>query len=512
MESVRKYSTNDAILKEIKNIYGIEKCEENINNYIEYVNLRKKENINIANFNILIRCRNEYAKIEKLIQAIIKLLQINNIASTYIYLKEKELKKSHKGNNKEIIIVDSDFIDISNNLIKGELEKYIQDNQNKIFIIADKTQKSKYNEDFKSKNIFWVFELEEASAKDKIRYINEVLQQNHIRINRNCSIFNVMPNNSYDKIQNDLLNLVVKCKSKNIKKITDKVLLENLKEKVYLKEISRRKSGVKELNNLEGLAEVKQQVYSIINYIKINKNRGNLPSLHMSFEGNPGCGKTSVARIIGKIFAEEKILSDKEKFVEIHARDLVAQYVGWTAKQTKEIVEQAEGGVLFIDETYSLISDRTSFEKEAIDSLIKLMEDKRDKICIILAGYTEEMQKLFDMNPGFRSRINFHIQFPDYTEEELYTIFKKMVKKENYKLSNNIKDIILEYFIKEKQREDFANGRSVRNLFERIKFEQANRVALDNTQDINLIKKCDIQNVIYELSRKQKQEKRRIGF
>ena len=321
-----------------------------------------------------------------------------------------------------------------------------------------------------------------------------------------------MPNNSYDKIQNDLLNLVVKCKSKNIKKITDKVLLENLKEKVYLKEISRRKSGVKELNNLEGLAEVKQQVYSIINYIKINKNRGNLPSLHMSFEGNPGCGKTSVARIIGKIFAEEKILSDKEKFVEIHARDLVAQYVGWTAKQTKEIVEQAEGGVLFIDETYSLISDRTSFEKEAIDSLIKLMEDKRDKICIILAGYTEEMQKLFDMNPGFRSRINFHIQFPDYTEEELYTIFKKMVKKENYKLSNNIKDIILEYFIKEKQREDFANGRSVRNLFERIKFEQANRVALDNTQDINLIKKCDIQNVIYELSRKQKQEKRRIGF
>ena len=269
MESVRKYSTNDAILKEIKNIYGIEKCEENINNYIEYVNLRKKENINIANFNILIRCRNEYAKIEKLIQAIIKLLQINNIASTYIYLKEKKIKKSHKGNNKEIIIVDSDLIDISSNLIKGELEKYIQDNQNKIFIIADKTQKSKYNEDFKSKNIFWVFELEEASAKDKIRYINEVLQQNHIKINRNCSIFNVMPNNSYDKIQNDLLNLIVKCKSKNINKITDKVLLENLKEKVYLKEISKRKSGIKELNNLEGLVEVKQQVYSIINYIKI---------------------------------------------------------------------------------------------------------------------------------------------------------------------------------------------------------------------------------------------------
>ena len=93
MESVRKYSTNDAILKEIKSIYGIEKCEENINNYVEYVNLRKKENINIANFNVLIRCRNEYAKIEELVQAIIKLLQINNIANTYAYLKEKELKK-----------------------------------------------------------------------------------------------------------------------------------------------------------------------------------------------------------------------------------------------------------------------------------------------------------------------------------------------------------------------------------------------------------------------------------
>ena len=340
------------------------------------------------------------------------------------------------------------------------------------------------------------FELEEASAKDKIRYINEVLQQNHIKINRNCSIFNVMPNNSYDKIQNDLLNLIVKCKSKNINKITDKVLLENLKEKVYLKEISKRKSGIKELNNLEGLVEVKQQVYSIINYIKINKDRGNLPSLHMSFEGKQGSGKTSVARVIGKIFA----------------RDLVGQFVGWTSKQTKEIVEDAEGGILFVDEAYSLYSERYSFEQEAIDTLIKLMEDKRDKICIILAGYTEEMQRLFNMNQGFKSRINFHIQFPDYTEEELYSIFKKMAKKENYKLSNNIKDIILEYFIKEKQREDFANGRSVRNLFERIKFEQANRVALDTTQDINLIKKCDIQNVIYELSRKQKQEKRRIGF
>ena len=150
-----------------------------------------------------------------------------------------------------------------------------------------------------------------------------------------------------------------------------------------------------------------------------------------------------------------KILSEKENFVEIHGRDLVAKYVGWTAQVTKDKIRQADGGVLFIDEAYSLNSDsRGSFEDEAIATLIKEMEDKRDKICIILAGYENEMNELIMKNPGFESRIPFKIHFPDYSEEELYEIFKKMAKKENYKITSNVKEVLLEYFYIEKKNEN----------------------------------------------------------
>ena len=138
------------------------------------------------------------------------------------------------------------------------------------------------------------------------------------------------------------------------------------------------------------------------------------------------------------------------------------------------------------------------------------MEDKRDKICIIMAGYKKEMKELLDRNPGFESRIQFKIDFPDYTEEELYQIFKFMAKEEKYKVASNIKEPLLQYFTAEKKKHNFSNGRCVRNLFEKIKFEQANRVAGNENTDINLIRKCDIEKAIsvYQVNNT---EKRRIG-
>ena len=250
----------------------------------------------------------------------------------------------------------------------------------------------------------------------------------------------------------------------------------------------------------------------ILNYVRINKERGQMPSLHMCFTGNPGTGKTSIARIIGKIFEEENILSGSGEFVEIHGRDLVAKYVGWTAQKVHDIVEEAIGGVLFIDEAYSLVSDRRgSFEDEAIATLIKEMEDHRNEVCIILAGYTDEMENLMQLNPGFKSRIQFTINFPDYSEEELLEIFKKMCKNEKYKLSNSCEELLMHDFHIAKYENNFGNGRYVRNLFEKVKFEQANRIAHSNISAIDTITKSDIKNTISTIPHNEN-KRIRIGF
>lgn len=231
----------------------------------------------------------------------------------------------------------------------------------------------------------------------------------------------------------------------------------------------------------------------------------------MCFTGNPGTGKTTVARIIGQIFKEEKILS-KGEFVEIHGRDLVGKYVGWTAKEVQRYVERAKGGILFIDEAYGLNSDRKgSFEDEAIATLIKEMEDKRDDVCVILAGYQDEMEELIKRNPGFESRIQFYLNFPDYNEDELYNIFKKLAKNEEYKISSNIKDVLINDFKMKKTNDNFSNGRYVRNVYEKIKIEQANRVSSSDAEDMNLIKKCDIENVLENI-KPIEIKKTRIGF
>ena len=280
------------------------------------------------------------------------------------------------------------------------------------------------------------------------------------------------------------------------------------------KQVIKIESAKEDMEKLIGLDNIKTDLSKILNYIKLNKKRGNMPTLHMCFTGNPGTGKTSVARIIGKLFSEEKILSGGGEFVEVHGRDLVGQFVGWTAMQVHDIVKKALGGVLFIDEAYSLVNDRKDgFEDEAIATLIKEMEDHRDEICIILAGYTNEMNDLLEKNPGFKSRIQFTINFPDYSSEELYSIFLGLCKKEKYILNKNCKNMLIDNFEKAKKENDFGNGRYVRNLFEKIKFEQADRIIKTKCKNINLITKKDINNaLLLENSSKITANKRIIGF
>lgn len=238
--------------------------------------------------------------------------------------------------------------------------------------------------------------------------------------------------------------------------------------------------------------------------------------LHMCMCGNPGTGKSTVARIIGDIFAENEVLSSKRIFVEVGREDLIGEYIGHTATKTKKVIEKAIGGVLFIDEAYSLIqgSDgrRNDYGYECLATLIKEMENHREDLCVILAGYPEDMERLLKANSGLQSRIQFFIDFPDYNVEELYEMFLKQLEDDFFTLENGCKEIVIDYFENEVKlkKENFGNGRLVRNLIEKIKFEQAVRIKEKGSDDLFAIMPQDIKNVVDKI--KTVENKRRIGF
>lgn len=190
---------------------------------------------------------------------------------------------------------------------------------------------------------------------------------------------------------------------------------------------------------------------------------------------------------------------------------MVGGYVGQTAIKTQNVVNKALGGVLFIDEAYSLLST-DNYSKECIATLIKAMEDHRDNLCVILAGYSQEMEELLKSNTGFESRIAFKIDFPNYTETELYQIFTNMLKQEGFKLSRNCKSIVQDYFNNEikNNQYNFSNGRLARNLFEKVKMEQANRIIKEKSNNLDLITTADVTAVVEKI--KTKPSNNRIGF
>lgn len=247
-----------------------------------------------------------------------------------------------------------------------------------------------------------------------------------------------------------------------------------------------------ELNNLVGLTSVKEEVGSLINLIKVRnmrRERG-LPlmdmSFHMVFMGNPGTGKTTVARLISKIYKELGLLS-KGTLVETDRSGLVAGYVGQTALKVRDVVHKALGGVLFIDEAYSLASDtQNDFGDEAIETLVKLMEDHRDDLVVIVAGYTEDMKKFLKRNQGLVSRFNKYFYFDDYNNEELLAILGSMAKGAGYELSEGALDkagrILLSMDDNEKYK--FGNARGIRNMFERMVTAQANRVCMIENPEV----------------------------
>ena len=241
------------------------------------------------------------------------------------------------------------------------------------------------------------------------------------------------------------------------------------------------------LDALIGLEGIKQSVKSLINYVKIRNLReeNELPnpplSLHMVFSGNPGTGKTTVARILSELYKAIGVLS-KGQLVEVDRSGLVAGFVGQTALKTSEVVASALGGILFIDEAYALAPDVGSgndFGREAIEALLKLMEDHRDDLIVIVAGYNEPMERFITSNPGLESRFNRYFFFEDYNSDELYAIFDVMCVRSEYILTDDAKDYAREHFclIYEQRDENFGNARHVRNFFENIVTVHSDRVS-----------------------------------
>jgi probable Rubsico expression protein CbbX len=247
-------------------------------------------------------------------------------------------------------------------------------------------------------------------------------------------------------------------------------------------------SGVKEVlaeldRDLIGLAPVKKRIRETAALLLVERARRSMglaheaPTLHMSFTGNPGTGKTTVALRMADLLHRLGYIR-KGHLVSVTRDDLVGQYIGHTAPKTKEILKKAMGGVLFIDEAYYLHrpENERDYGQEAIEILLQVMENQREDLVVILAGYADRMDRFFTSNPGFRSRIAHHIDFPDYTDAELLAIAEKMLANQSYRLSREAGEALAGYIPRRRQQPHFANARSIRNALDRARLRQANRL------------------------------------
>lgn len=318
------------------------------------------------------------------------------------------------------------------------------------------------------------------------RYNKDLLNKYLTLLFRFCSLVAKGDGNVTDKKQH-FLDYIAKLRTNSM----------NNHGEVNFQKATERKNGMEELDSLIGLGSVKQEVRTMSNFIKIQLSRqrqglkSTQVSYHCVFTGNPGTGKTTVARILASIYKDLGVLK-KGHLVETDRSGFVAEYVGQTAVKTNKVIDDALDGVLFIDEAYSLVTGSSNdYGNEAIATLLKRMEDNRDRLIVILAGYGNEMKQFIDSNPGLQSRFNRYINFPDYNADELLQIFIRYAQKNDYDVTPDAIDrlkILLNDAVKNKDK-NFGNGRFVRNMFEKTLERQANRLSTIEHPTLNQLKK-----------------------
>jgi AAA+ superfamily predicted ATPase len=493
-----KENSNEEVV-DIDLLYLDNESKNLLKQILEYmVKYSNKEENNYINFNIIISGNNTET--------------VNSIVS----ILKKSVNVNHyvDGNN----AYDLSLYDLNNKVDINELY-----NKNGILNIKDLS--SILMQDENNKKMFF-YNLKNNLDKKKITILsgNEndielfLTYDNDLRTkNFNFKLIEIMP--TIQDIYNEVMNKTIVSDENKVKlldyitdsykEITDYIsyrdkLVSYLafnKEVPSIREVKTIDEVFKELDSLVGLYDVKKVLRDLVNLISL-KDKSDLKisnvNLHMLFLGNPGTGKTTVARCLSDILYNLGYIKEN-KLLEVSSKDLVAEYVGQTAIKTYSVIERALGGVLFIDEAYSLSSKNNSYNDEAIATLIKAMEDNRDNLVVIFAGYTKEMQDFINSNSGIASRIGYTLNFKDYTEEELLEIFKGMVNKAGFKITNEAlykaRNIIKEHL----NDKNFGNARFVRNMYEKTVTEHATNTKDKRRKDVLITltdKDINIDNVL----------------
>ena len=402
------------------------------------------------------------------------------------------------GRDGVILIDDMHYLDALNNSNVNEglfaLAKAMEDNPETVFILCDnkynmnqilENHRDTFQRMIRFKVNFKDFSREElkqilaVKAKEKGYVVEEEAMEKLLEI---IYLSKSYGNNINASAAISILEEVIVIQNVRTEFLDDKTIIKDDVD-VYVVEndiaFIDQKTGYqsearKKLDELVGLEKIKETVDDLIAYFSIN--RGKKVDFHMCFSGNPGTGKTEVARIIGKLLRQEGILGTS-KFLEVTRRDLVGQYIGQSAIMTRDVIDKAMGGVLYIDEAYSLAyGGEKDYGAEVVAELLKAMEDRRGEFCVILAGYSSEMKRLFDLNPGFKSRIKFDLEFPDYSDEELEKIARLFLKRDNLSINEENLKFLVKVVSVQRNFPNFANVRTLREAISRVQIKHAGRV------------------------------------
>ncbi len=483
-----------SLLLKIDNLSVTDESKELLKKIINYMKEYKEGNEkNYVPFRILLNTNNN-----SLMEEVTEILSY--IGSYYdYYINNKDLKLSLYKVNKETNLDDYGFILMyglnginliddkdSKNFIYDFKELLKKDDKNLIILSGNKTEIESFflgREDIK--NNYFMFNIDGLNP-DKQDIYNDILDNVKIEDDKKVSLLDYI-SSTYNKDID-----YVSYKNDLIKYISFNKDIPTLKKDKTVEEI------FSELNELVGLNKVKKVLYELVDVIKLKEKAGSDlkikdMNLHMVFLGNPGTGKTTIARLISDILYNLKYIKEN-KLVEVSVKDLVAEYVGQTAPKTNAVIEKAMNGVLFIDEAYALASTNdSSYNDEAIATLIQAMENYRDKLVVIFAGYTKEMQAFLNSNSGITSRIGYTLEFDDYTTDELIQIFMGMATKAGFIVKEDAIKYLEEIINKYRNMKNFGNARFVRNIYEKTVIKHASNVKDKKRKDVlKTITKNDI--------------------